>query len=260
MIDSPVLSVLVPSIRKENLVRLYNSVKTAFSGKFEFIVSGPYGLPDELKNKDNCCWVDTHRSPIAAQQEALFYSRGEYISFASDDGVYLPMTLDIAVEMLEHEPYTTIVTSKYFEGGDPNGTMGGEEYYRLWNHDTMQLPGVPKDCLMLNCGVINRSLLVQLGGWDSYLFQVCPLAYTDFAIRAHKFGCKFILQNEVMFSCGHMPGESGDHGPIHRAQTYHDQPLFTGLYTTPALYLTRQNIPLHNWKKSPDVWPERFGT
>lgn len=253
------LTVIVPGIRPQNWVRLYNSIATSFSGNWEVIFIGPTGLPAELEEKDNVMFFKSERSPIACQQIGLIESHGEFISWAADDGVYLPMTLDIAIEMLEKEPYTTIVTSKYFEGGDPNGEMGGNGYYKLWNHDSMQLSGVPKECLMLNCGVINRSLLVELGGWDASLFQVCPLAYTDFAVRAHKRGSKFILQKEVMFSCGHMPGETGDHGPIHRAQTYHDQPLFTGIYCTPELYLTRQNIFLNNWKQSSEVWMPRFG-
>lgn len=253
------LTVICPGIRPQNWIRLYNAIGTSFSGSWEIIFIGPYGLPVELEAKDNVMFIESQRSPIACQQIGLIESRGEFISWASDDGVYLPMILDKAVELLEPEPYTTIVTSKYFEGGDPNGEMGGEGYYRLWNHDSMQLPGVPKDCYMLNCGVVSRSLLVQLGGWDSYLFGVCPLAYTDFAIRAHKFGCKFILQEEVMFSCGHMPGTTGDHASVHYQQTDIDQPLFTGMYSTPGIYLTRQNIPLSNWKRSQEVWLQRFG-
>lgn len=254
------LTVICPGIRTNNWIRLYNSIKASFSGVWEIIFIGPDGLPKELEEKDNVIFIKSLRSPIACQQIGLIESHGEFISWAADDGVYLPMMLDKAVELLEPEPYTTIVTSKYFEGGDPNGEMGGEAYYKLWNHDSMQLPGVPKECLMLNCGVVNRSLLIQLGGWDSYLFGVCPLAYTDFAIRAHKFGSKFILQEEVMFSCGHMPGTTGDHFAVHHEQTDKDQPLFTGMYSIPGIYLTRQNIPLNNWKRSPEVWLQRFGS
>lgn len=252
------LSVLVPGIRPHNWLKLYKSIEESFSGEFEVIFVGPYDLPEELEKYDNVSFFKCMRSPIASQQIALIESSGELISWAADDGIYLPGTLDIAVQSLENEPYTTIVTARYYEGNDPNGNMSDDWYYTLWNHDTMQLPGVPKTCKMLNCGVINRALLIQLGGWDAYSFQVCPLAYTDFAVRAHKFGSKFILQKEVMFSCGHQPGESGDHGPIHRAQTYRDQPMFSGIYSTPAIYLTRQNISLNNWERSEEVWGERF--
>jgi len=38
------LSVIVPSIRPGNLPRLYESIQTAYSGEFEFIVVGPQAL------------------------------------------------------------------------------------------------------------------------------------------------------------------------------------------------------------------------
>lgn len=253
------LSVLVPGIRPYNWEKLYNSVKSAFSGEFEVIFVGPCDLPLELNQYDNVSLYKCMRSPIASQQIALIESKGEFISWAADDGVYLPGSLDIAVNSLENEPYTTIVTARYLEGNDPNGNMSEDWYYDLYNHESMQLPGVPQKCKMLNCGVISRSLLIQLGGWDAYSFQVCPLAYTDFAIRAHRFGSKFILQKEVMFSCSHLPGTMGDHSPIHFTQLEKDQPMFSGIYSVPSTYLTRQNIPLDNWKKSEEVWSPRFG-
>lgn len=253
------LSVICPSIRTHNLINLYDSIGRAFSGAWELIVVSPYALPPELESKDNVQWIESWRSPIACQQMGLISSRGELISYAADDGWYLPNSLDIAFKSLENEPYTTIVTGKYQEGERVNDNMEVDFYYKLSNHETMQLPGVPKECLMLNVGIIHRSLLEELGGWDSSLFFVCPLAYNDFAIRAYKFGCKFILQQEPMFSCGHMPGTTGDHAPIHHAQTDHDQPLFTGIYSNPSTYLLRNKIDINNWKKSSEKWSERFG-
>jgi hypothetical protein len=252
------LSVLVPGIRNSLWLNLYNSIEKAFSGEFEVIFVGPYDLPDNLQEKDNVSFFKCMRSPIASQQIALIESKFDLIVWASDDGEFLPGSLDTAVKYLENEPYTTIVTARYQEGNDLRNNMTEDWYYTLWNHETMQLPGVPKDCYMLNCGVVSRALLMELGGWDAAKFRVCPLAYTDFAIRAYKRGCKFILQPEVMFSCSHQPGETGDHGPIHRAQTEFDQPMFSGMYSVPSTYLTRQNIPVNNWERSEEVWGERF--
>lgn len=253
------LTVICPGIRNHLWHTLYKSIQKSFSGTWEIIFVGPYELPRELEQYDNVSFFKCMRSPIACQQIGLIEAKGELISWASDDGEYLPGALDIAVNYLENEPYTTIVTAKYQEGQRVNDNMEIDHYYTLWNHETMQLPGVPKDCLLLNCGVISRALLIQLGGWDSYSFFCCPLAYTDFSIRAHKFGSKFILQKSPMFTCSHQPGETGDHGPIHRAQTFRDQPMFSGMYSVPSIYLTRQNIPLNNWERSEKVWGERFG-
>ncbi len=252
------LSILVPGIRNENWLRLYHSVAGAFSGSWEIIFAGPYDLPAELEAKENVQYIQTWRCPIAAQQMCLVASRGELISWAADDGFYLPGTLDISVNSLENEPYTTIVVGKYIEGNDPNSTMTQDWYYTLYNHDSMKLPGVPKDALLLNCGVVHRSLLIELGGWDAGLFEICPMAYTDFSIRAYRFGCKFILQQDLMFSCSHEPDVTGTHEPIHLCQIHKDQPRFNSMNLVDSIYLMRQTIDIGNWKKSAEKWSMRF--
>lgn len=250
------LSVLVPGIRTGNWKRLYDSVEKSFSGNWEIIFIGPYDLPEELKNKENVVYVQSWRSPIACQQQALCMARGETISWAADDGFYLPNSLNIAHKLLINEPYTTIVTAKYMEGENPIG-MDDESYYVLYNHASMKLPFIPKNAYMLNCGLIPRILLVELGGWDSSAFQTCPMAYSDFAIRAYRHGCKFILQKEIMFSCSHEPGTTGTHGPIHYAQTEHDEPLFRGIYSHESC-LIREKIRLENWEDTELKWNRRF--
>jgi hypothetical protein len=61
-----------------------------------------------------------------------------------------------------------------------------------------------------------------------------------------------------MFKCSHMPGHEGDHGPVHDAQVYHDQPIFTLMYWDKDKS-QRVMIDLDNWKLSPDRWERRFG-
>lgn len=249
------LSVLVPSIRTENLKRLYDSVGSAFSGTFEFIVISPYDLPSEL-NQDNVKLIKSWRSPIACQQQGLMQSQGEYITWAADDGVYLPGSLDESFKILDGEDYKTVVMGKYLEGDTPVN-MESNWYYTLCNHDSMKsLPGIPEDSLMLNCGLVSKQLLFELGGWDCFRFQVCPMAYNDFAIRAQKFGAKFIIQSMLMFKCSHEPGMMGTHGPIHVAQTNHDEPVFRGLY---GIIYDRNVIDINNWENTPEKWGIRFG-
>lgn len=252
------LSVLVPSIRSHNLENLYKSIEKSYSGKFEMVVASPYELPKFFDNLDNVIYIETKRCPIAAQQMALIASSGELISFASDDGWYIEGALDKSFELIKDEPYTTIVTGKYQEGDRVNDNMEVDWYYTLSNHESMKLPYVPIGCKMFNCGVAYRSLLIELGGWASDIFQCCPYSYNDFAIRAYKFGCKFILQEEIMFGCTHEPGTTGTHAPIHRAQTQFDEPMFRGIYGHESALL-RNKIDINNWKKSSEKWNERFG-
>ena len=95
------------------------------------------------------------------------------------------------------------------------------------------------------------------GGWDCN-FEVCPMAYCDLAVRMQRAGCKFILQNEIMFKCSHTPGVAGDHGPIYYAQVTHDEPLYKSIYNNPDCG-NRIFIDINNYKNIPDIWQRRFG-
>jgi hypothetical protein len=56
----------------------------------------------------------------------------------------------------------------------------------------------------------------------------------------------------------HMPEETGDHGPIHRAQIKRDEPLYRAKYDNPKWYEKETIIRMDNWKNSPQIWVERF--
>lgn len=252
------LSVLVPSIRKENLPKLYNSVKSSFSGDFEFVVIGPYGFPDEMKELPNIKWIEDWGSPIRAQQRGLTEAIGEYISWAADDGEYLPSALDTAFKLVDNEDYKTVIMGKYQEGERHDNHMEEDKYYILNNHHGSQAVFLPDNCWMLNCGILSKKILLELGGWDAKEFNVCPCAYNDLAVRLQKYGCKFIIQQELMFKCTHTPGETGDHGPIHKAQVYLDEPKFKFIWSHPY-YSKRLAIDINNWKQAPEKWELRFG-
>lgn len=247
------LTVICPGIRPDNWYKLYNSVTDAFMGDFQMIFIGPYDLPENLRDRSNIKYIKSFRSPIACQQQGLIAAEGEWIAWAADDGVYISGTLLTSFELLEGQDYKTIIVSKYQEGDNPIG-MDNDWYYTLSNHDTMKLPGVPKDAMLLNCGLVSRQLLLELGGWEARRFQVCPMSYNDLSIRAYKYGAKFILQPNAVFKCGHMPGATGDHGPIHIGQTEYDQPIFTGIYSNEN---DRIKIDINNWMESEERWPLR---
>jgi hypothetical protein len=252
------LTMLCPGIRTEKWERLYNSVIDSFHGDFEMIFISPYEFPDKLKQVkgNNVRLIHDWGTPIRCQQIGLIESKGEWIAWTSDDGVFLPGALDKAFEIVKDKDYKTIVTGKYTEG-DNAYSMLNDKYYILNNHDACNLPFVPRETYMLNVGIVSRQLLIELGGWDCQ-FEVCPMAYNDFAIRAKNYGAEFIMQDELMFKCSHLPGTMGDHGPIHYAQTQHDQPIFTLIYCDEEKS-KRTTIDIENWKNVPSRWERRFG-
>jgi hypothetical protein len=250
------LSVIVPGIRVMNWTRLYNSIPKTFSGTWEIIFISPYDLPSMLK-KDNVGYIKDWGSPIKCQQRGLVAARGDWVTWAADDGTFVSGALDKGFEILRSNGMKkdVVVTGKYLEGVQIDDHMQRDEYYHLGNHNDTGY--VPKEYYMLNVGLVSRELLLKVGGWDCR-FEVCPMAYNDLAIRLQNYGAKFILQPEVMFECGHTPLEQGDHGPIHRAQTDHDIPIMKQLYSAENV-ANRVKIELDNWKDCEEVWQRRFG-
>lgn len=244
------LSIIVPGIRVENWERLYDSID--LSSKWEIIFVGPRA---PLFERSNMAYFHSLRSPNSCQQFALGYCSGEHINFAADDGIFLPNALDEAFHLLDKDNYKSIVVGRYLEGDNPIG-MTSEDYYRFKYHKPYRLAGINPEWLIFNCGLISRKLILELGGYDAENFEVTTVGHADLSIRAQKAGANMILMKEPMFKCSHQPGKSGDHKPIHIAQTKRDLPKFQQMYAKPN---DRVNIDLNNWQHTEEVWKGRFG-
>lgn len=249
------LSVILPGIRTKNWLRLYESIEKSFTGTWEIVFISPYDLPEELKEYRNIKHIQDFGSPTRCQQLGLLQCEGDYIVWGADDGVFLPNALNIAFKKIEPN---SVVMGKYYEGNnDGDFPMQDDAYYILSNHDSMKLKYVPQGYYMFNVGIVSRETLIKIGGFDCQ-FEVLPMAFNDLAIRMQRKGIKFIIQDEIMFKCSHMPGHEGDHGPIHDGQVKKDQPLFQEMYSIKSA-LNRIDIPINNWKSSPSRWVRRFG-
>lgn len=254
------LTVICPGIRPQNWLKLYKSIASSFFKQWEIIFIGPYPIPKELENKTNVRFIHDWGSPIRCQQRGLIAAKGDWITWAADDGVFLPNALDIAFKKVSDYDFDKyhLVMGKYYEGNnDGDMPMQDNDYYVLSNHDATRIKWIPASYFMLNVGIVSRELLLEVGGWDCQ-FQVCPMAYNDLAIRLQRKGVHFIIQDEMMFKCSHMPGHEGDHGPIHDAQIGFDQPLFKKIYSEQKCS-ERIRIDLFNWQNCPSKWEMRFG-
>ena len=241
------LSVIVPSIRPQNLLKLYNSIDIE---DFEMIVIGPEIPMTATECSGKIKVITSHRRPNAAQQQGLLQATGDYITFAADDGIFLPGALDYAMSMAEER---TIVVGKYLEGNEPHLDMEKEDYYRFKYHKAYRINGVPQNGVIFNCGIISRNLICELGGWDCQ-FEATTMAHADLGIRAKKRGAEMVLMDQPMFKCSHQPGKSGDHKPIHEAMK-RDIKTFSKIYASPN---DRQVINIDNWKNTEEKWRRRF--
>lgn len=252
------LTLICPGIRTDNWIKSYNSIGKSFSGEYEVIFIGPHNLPKELEGLDNVRFIQDFGPPLKCQQMGLVEAKGEYISWFADDGFYLPGALDEAFKLLEDKDYKTVVMGKYQEGDRKDGHMEENPYYILNNHVQSTCYFIPENTWMLNCGLLSKKILLELGGWDAFNFHTCPPGYNDLAIRLQKYGCEFLVLEPLMFSCTHLPGHAGDHGPIHDTQTLRDEPKFKEIWNHPY-FSKRLAIDINNWKIAPKKWQARFG-
>lgn len=260
------LSVIVPSIRPEGILNLYNSID--YNGDWELIAIGPI-CP---MSADRFEFIKSFRSPNSAQQQGLLKADGDYICMAADDGIFLPGALDKAIKLIEilelfgvidkelerileeiPKDKNYIVVGKYLEGDTPHPDMMKKDYYKFGYHKSYRLKGVPQDNLIFNCGIISRKFMLELGGWDCS-FEATTCAHADLGIRASQASANMILMDKPLFKCSHQPGNTGDHRPIHNAMK-RDLKTFEKLYSKPR----QTRIELDNWKNTPEVWSERFG-
>jgi hypothetical protein len=254
------LSICLAAIRKENWLRLYNSIiKSVGSYSFELVFCGPHKeLPKELQGLENVSCIQDYGSPTRAQQISMQNAKGKYITWTADDGWFLEGGLSKCIKILDdNKKEKGCVVTQYIEGGtdglgDPNTGM-----YYMNSHDPVRSSFYPNEFLIFNSVVLPTKYFIQLGGFDCR-FEACPMAFVDFGARAQLDGIETELIG-VIFECTQFPGTSGDHAPIHHAQLGHDQPLYKKIWGSSEC-LDRIKIDYNNWKQTPDVWTRRFGS
>ena len=267
------LSILMPAIRSEKWLGVYESVEKAFSGTWELIVISSKPLPPELDEKENVNYVYSDRSPAQKQQQGLCEAEGDWVTSMSDDSIWLPGTIDKAFEVVRDLPYRHFAVLKYLEGQYTEYPpyhqarwgwktnyefMRDDKYYLCHTHDSSSFPGIPENTPVISVAFISRKILVKIGGWDCK-FQTLAMANVDLAVRLMKAKCKYTIVDLVVQVCGWMPGKDGDHKPVHDAQTLDDEPLIEQMYSTND-FEDRVEIDLANWKETEPVWKRLSGS
>ena len=251
------ISILMPGIRVAAWPALYNSICLSTKRTFELIICGPAPPPPEMAALGNVKFVKDLGNPVRASNIAALLIEGKYVTWTADDATFFEGSLDLhidALEKLEPTPKNTMVC-RYGEGDSTNFP---DSMYYINSTEQISSPFFKDDWMIFNIAIMNSSYFLELGGWDS-VYETCPIAHLDFAVRAQEDGAVCTLGNGNLFHCSHMPGRSGDHAPIHDAQLGHDEPLFRERFRDPEW---RSKVPsmidINNWKNSPRVWTRRF--
>lgn len=249
------LSVICPTIRPQNWYRLYQSIKNSFSGTFELIFVGPY--PDEGKwwyhdQDNNIRYIRDWGSPNRCQQIGLYNACGNTVTWAADDGEFLPNGLEDMYRLLITQPLRTVIIGKYLESSNPSPAMYQDEYYKFGFFPSLRSSNIDPNAWLFNVGLMPRALMEDFGGWNCE-YETTTIAHMDLALRMQR-PCnqiKVYIRPDPVFKCDHMPGTEGDHGPVHYAHINHDEPILRD-------WMDHPDLRSDNWKGSPPVWNRRF--
>ena len=250
------LSIALAAIRKHNWKKLYDSIVSSVgSYTFELIFCGPHNeLPEELRSLPNVKCIQDFGCPTRAQQIACLAATGKYLAWTADDGWFLPNKLKECLDILEKNPAEAkCLVTHYSEGGNAQGLSS----YSLNFHEPARSPHFPDSYLVFNSVILQTKHFLSIGGLDSQ-FEVLPMAFCDYGARTHRDGIEVILHENVIFECTHFPGRTGDHAPVHDAQTGHDMQTYRNIYSNQNC-IGRVVIPLDNWKNADARWERRFG-
>jgi glycosyltransferase involved in cell wall biosynthesis len=250
---SPQISIIMPAIRQSRWLAVYNSILEATSENFELIIASPYSLPKELEGNKDIKLVTDWGSPVRASNIAASLAEAPYITWISDDSLFIKNALDNNFKELKDmgDDYDNVLVAKYSESENfsHKQRFQDDDYYKLNKAYGTTEPFVPNDWWIFNVALMHRSFFEELKAWDC-AYETCPIAHADMAIRAQRSGCKVKMSKYPMLMCDHTPNTQGDHAPIHFGQIEHDTPL---LYSN----ITSFKQPL-GWRDAPKVWKRRF--
>lgn len=247
------LSFICPSIRLDNLPKMYESINKSFLGEWELIVISPY---EEVKLGNNVKWIIDHGSPLRCQQIGLCHASGDYITRVVDDGVYLGQSLNTSFGLIDKNDYKSVVCLKFIEGEESRHKMYEDDFYNLSYHNQALRPYVPFHHKLLNFAIYSKQILNEVGGWDAGRFESIALGELDLSIRLQWYGANIVMTRGIVIKCEWEPGETGTHAPVHHSCSA-DQLIFNRIYDSPECE-NRVKIDIDNWKASPIRWDRRF--
>lgn len=258
--QKPDLSIIMPAIRPQNWINVYNSILNSTKRTFELIIASPYQLPKELENLVNIKLIKDYGSPVRASQIALSFIEGKYVyPTHSDDSLFIEGAIDKNLDFLisKGEDHNNVIMAKYSESASFSSPQRYQDdnYYKLVNAYKTNPQFVNSEWWIYNSIFMHSSYLLEMGGWDCS-FQACPYSHADLAIRCQDDGAATWLSPCPISICDH--GQD-DHRPIEISQAYEDAPIFNHRYARP-IDKSKNKIELTNWKNAESVWSKRFKT
>lgn len=264
------VAIILPSIRPKNLVKFWNAAKAACSKyTVQLVVISPYKLPEELVvHDDSVVYLHSYANPTLCFVLGTKLANAEYLYNCTDDGLIQPEAIDKAVDI-----HRTIlgddlgmVNMIYEEGVLDAETLvplthhnsyHPIQYWYAHYHGDLRLPGIEPHWKICPHFFIKKKYYEILGGVEC-IFEYINHGLHDLAFRVQADGGRIIDLPFVAYRCSHLPGKSGDHGPIVDAQTGPDLQNFNRIYFEPRAAYKRIQLNPDAWKAYPMIWTRRF--
>ena len=259
------VSILVPSIRPENLERFYASAEKACKRhSFELIIPSPYLIPESLMKKGNVKFLHTYANPTISFQMASLLCDSEFIYNTTDDGLIQEDAIDIAIDMFRHVNNEKLMINMVYDEAvldretlellSPNHKHFSPAYWFAWSHGDLRLPGIKQDWKICMHFFMKVDYFFELGGFDCE-YEYSNHALHDLAFRVQQDNGVILELPKVAFYCSH--GHS-DHAPVESAQLGPDIRRFSSIYTDPEAASKRIHLNFNNWKGRDPIWKRRF--
>jgi len=247
------LTIVLPSIRVDRQPEFFNSISNSIGEySYEVIIVGP-SLNSSLEPIPNCKFIKDFGSPARCAQIGMLFSEGEHMTWASDDGVYLPNALKECLDLAKQRNCSIII--RYSEGVGKSGRTPPDNYWLCRTHPNMHVDGISETDICVPVGLYPTKLFNFLGGFDCK-FEHLNMNAIDLGLRIQRYKEEIVKSPNLVLQCDQMPGWTGDHGPVEEAFHKNDDPLFRDLYKNKNEI--RVFIDYDNWKESESVWGRRF--
>ncbi len=265
------LSIILPSIRPQNLIKVYDSLKRSCKKyTFEVIIVSPYLIPEELLKNPQITYLRTYSSPTIAIQQAALLARGSYLFPTVDDAIFEQDSIDIALDLFFNDQISPIdiINMYYIEGAlnpetlepiENKLTPFPEMYWYAGAHGILaEMPGINRNWKFSANFIIKSERFFWLGGLDcSFEYSNHPMM--DFIFRAQVDGSSVTNCPTLAFKCSFIFENEGDHKPVHAASIGPDIENFRGIYNRKeGLDKNRIKLDYNNWKQYPNIWSMRF--
>jgi hypothetical protein len=263
------LSIFLAGFRNQNWVELYESIpNTTTLTDYEVVFVGPYAPPPGLAEKENVVFVKDFGCPSRCYQLGLLHSRGEYVVWATDDGIFSPgLAVDAAFASIpKHRK--GLVSFTFTEGATAEQRMFGQGIPESLKRAVDKMKRASTDMKMVfgenpalsMCGnahykvvmnaLIRNDYLKEIGGWDCRFAHI-GVGSNDLAVRLQNDGAEVVMGGRFMDLT--QEWSSQDHLPIENTHA-DDMALLSSIYPAPR---ARTNIDFDNWKLAPDRWSRR---